>query len=468
MRSWPGIFLAALAAAPLSADAVPTRPPNILLIVTDDQNPNTIHAHGNEVIETPHLDRLAARGVSFTRAYAGYPICYASRAEILTGCTSFRALPDYPKSRIAPELATFAGTFREAGWHTWYVGKWHNDGHPTQRGYEQTKGLFTSGGAKGIELPEKDERGLPLTGYRGWTFKTDDGAVDLEKGVGLTPDISAHFGDAAVDFIESDESAQPFFLHVNFTAPHDPRLMPTGYDDRYSSAEVGLPKNFAPDHPFDHGNKGGRDEVLIPKPLQPDQVKEELAVYYAIITHIDEQIGRMMSALEAQGLSERTLVIFTSDQGLAMGSHGLMGKQSQYEHSIRSPLIIAGPQVRSGVTSPALCQLRDFFPTCCELAAIDAPETVQGRSLMPLLRGETNRVHEEVFGVFTDSQRMIANDRWKLIEYPLVNRTQLFDLQADPFELKDLSADPGAAEVREALAARLLRWRAENGDPNLP
>lgn len=452
----------------MSVAAISAEPVNVLLIVTDDQNSDTIRALGNERIRTPNLDRLTERGVSFTRAYAGYPICYASRAEILTGCCSFRALPDYPKSRIAPELATFAGTFRDAGWHTWYVGKWHNDGQPKERGYEATKGLFTAGGAKGVELPEKDLRGLPLTGYRGWTFKTDDGEVDLEKGVGLTPDISAHFGDAAVAFLESKEAEDPFFLHVNFTAPHDPRLWPTGTEGSYAAADVDLPENFAPDHPFDHGNAGGRDEVLIPKPLQPEQVKEELAVYYAIITHIDEQIGRMMATLEKRGLTGRTLVLFTSDQGLAMGSHGLMGKQSQYEHSIRSPLIIAGPQVRAGVVSPALCQLRDLFPTACESAGIEIPETVQGRSLLPLLKGKAAGVHEAIFGCFTDTQRMTADSRWKYVVYPKVGERQLFDLQSDPQERTNLVDDAASAEVRDRLDARLREWCKANGDPNWP
>lgn len=450
----------------LATSGLVAEPANILLIVTDDQNPDTIHALGNEQIRTPHLDRLTARGVSFTRAYAGYPICYASRAEILTGCCAFRALPDYPKSRIDPELATFAGTFREAGWHTWYVGKWHNDGQPKQRGYEATKGLFSSGGARGIELPEKDLRGLPLTGYRGWTFKTDDGEVDLDKGVGLTPDISRHFGDAAVTFLESEQAEEPFFLHVNFTAPHDPRLWPSGTEGSYTRDDVELPANFAPDHPFDHGNAGGRDEVLIPKPLNPDQVKDELAVYYAIISDIDAQVGRMIDALEQRGLSGRTLVVFTSDQGLAMGGHGLMGKQSQYEHSIRSPLVVAGPGVRSGVVTEALCQLSDLFPTACDVAGLAIPASVQGSSLVPLLEGKAERIHDAVFGCFTDSQRMTADARWKFVIYPQVGRRQLFDLRRDPSEQENLADDPTSASVRERLEARLDAWRVENGDPN--
>ncbi len=133
--------------------------PDILLVVADDQRPDTIQALGNAIIETPVLDRLAANGTSFTRAYAGYPICYASRAQILTGNQAFKALAKYPGSVVNPQLATMAGTLQKAGYHTCYTGKWHNDGHPMQRGYTTTSGLYSSGGGKGVTQPDIDDRG---------------------------------------------------------------------------------------------------------------------------------------------------------------------------------------------------------------------------------------------------------------------------------------------------------------------
>jgi len=438
--------------------------PDILLIVADDQRPDTIHALGNAVIDTPNLDRLVSHGTSFSRAYAGYPICHVSRAQILTGTPAFKALPKYPGGAINPQLATLGGTLQKAGYHTCYTGKWHNDGHPQQRGYTTTSGLFSSGGSKGNAQPDIDDRGRPLTGYRGWTFKNENNQPELEKGAGLQPDNSRHIADGAIHAIQTAPKGKPLFLHVNFAFPHDPRQWPTGLKDRYDAAKMPLPASFAPQHPFDHGNIDGRDELLLPTPRTPDAVRAELAIYYAMITDLDAQLGRILAALPEP---ENTIIIFTSDQGLALGSHGLLGKQNEYEHSIRSPLIICGPGLPKNERAAALVNLNDLFPTLCDLSGTAIPPTVQSKSLAPLLRHQTARVHEFVTGAYTDTQRMICDERWKLVLYPKVGREQLFDLQADPGELHDLCAEPSHRAKRDELAARLEAWRREQGDPNL-
>lgn len=433
--------------------------PNILFIVSDDQRPDTIHALGNAVIETPNLDRLVARGTSFTRAYAGYPICHVSRAQILTGTHAFKALPKYPGGAIDPKLATLAGTLQKSGYHTCYTGKWHNDGHPTQRGYTTTSGLYSSGGGKGITQPEIDDRGRPLTGYRGWTFKDADNKPQLDQGVGLQADNSRHIADGAIRAIQTAPKDKPWLVHVNFAFPHDPRQWPAGMKNRYDPAKMPLPANFAAKHPFDHGNIDGRDEQLLPTPRVESEVREELALYYAMITDLDAQLGRILAALPSPN---ETIIVFTADQGLALGSHGLLGKQNQYEHSIRSPLIISGPGLPKNERSTALVTLHDLFPTLCELSDTKIPPTVTGKSLAPLLRHQTDRVHDFVTGMFTDTQRMICDDRWKFILYPKANREQLFDLQNDPHELRDLSADPAQQAKREELRAKLDSWRQAN------
>ena len=433
--------------------------PNILFIVSDDQRPDTIHALGNTVIETPNLDRLVARGTSFTRAYAGYPICHVSRAQILTGTHAFKALPQYPGGAIDPKLATLAGTLQKSGYHTCYTGKWHNDGHPMQRGYTTTSGLYSSGGGKGITQPEIDDRGRPLTGYRGWTFKDADNKPELDKGVGLQPDNSRHVADGAIRGIQSAPKDKPWLVHVNFAFPHDPRQWPAGMKNRYDPAKMKLPENFAAKHPFDHGNIDGRDELLLPTPRVESEVREELALYYAMITDLDAQLGRILDALPS---FDETIIIFTADQGLALGSHGLLGKQNQYEHSIRSPLIICGPGLPKNERSTALVTLHDLFPTLCELSDTKIPPTVTGKSLAPLLRHQTDRVHDFVTGMFTDTQRMICDERWKFVFYPKANREQLFDLQNDPHELHDLSDLPAHQAKQEELRVKLVAWRQAN------
>lgn len=458
-----GMAAALCAGEGMGAGGVGPGRPNILLIVTDDQRPDTIRALGNPLIETPSLDRLVASGTSFTRAICTYPLCYPSRAEILTGRTVFQN-GIYARERLDADAETLPAVLLRAGYRTCHVGKWHVAGKPRERGYELVEGMYAPG--KAPKGPQFDARGREVTGYRGWVFYDGEGKPMPEKGVGLTPNISAEFADAAIRFIgdcKGDE--RPFLLHVNFTAPHDPLLMPAGFEGMYDPARMPVPKNFVPEHPFDHGNLRGRDEALWPWPRTSGDVREELALYYSVITHMDAQVGRMIEALEAAGQGEQTVVIFTSDNGLAIGSHGLRGKQNMYEHSIGVPLIFCGPGIRGRARSAAPCYLRDLFPTICDLAGAPVPPGLPSRSLVPILRGERVSAREFVVGYFRDSQRMIRTDRWKLIRYPRAGREQLFDLRGDPEEIRDLAPDPEHAGTIARLRGDLQAWLADNGDP---
>ncbi len=435
------------------------RRPNVVFLLADDQRPDTIHALGNPAIQTPNLDQLSREGTAFTRATCANPICTPSRAEILTGTSGFRnGVFDFGR-KIAPEISLWPRTMQDAGYRTWYVGKWHNDGLPTQRGFQRTNGLFTGGGGKWwgkTEYPQhpKDFNGRIVTGYRGWVFQTDERKLQPERGVGLMPDISRTFADSAIELIR-EKSAQPFFLQVNFTSPHDPLLMPKGFENMYDPKSLPVPKNFLARHPFDHGNFSGRDEQLFEWPRTPEMVRRELAVYYAVISHMDRQIGRILEALEKTGQRENTVIIFSSDHGLAIGSHGLRGKQNMYEHTINVPLIISGPGIPRGKQLSAQCYLRDLFPTVCELAEIPLPKTVQGKSLLPLLQGKEEAVYKYVVGYFRGSQRMIRGEEYKLIEYPEAKRLQLFHLPSDPWEQKNLAEDPRYENTRRQLLATL-------------
>lgn len=443
--------------------AAQPRPPNFVFLLADDMRPDAVGALGHPVLKTPHLDSLVREGTTFTRAVAAYPICHVSRAEMLTGCTAFRSGVQYRGTKLDPKLALWPETLRRAGYVTWYAGKWHTDGQPKQRGYTGTRALYSGGGGAG-KTPSPDHAGRSATGYVGWTFKADDGQVEFDKGVGLTPDTDRFIADGAVEVIRC-KPEQPFFLHVNFTGPHDPRIWPRGYEHRYDPKQIPLPRNFAPQHPFDHGNAKGRDEVLLPVPRLPDEVRAELAVYYAVIAHLDAQVGRILAALKETGQLENTVVIFSSDQGLAVGSHGLIGKQNLYEHTFGVPLLLRGPGIPRGQRVDAACYLRDLFPTTCELAGIAIPETVQGRSLAPILSGKVKSVHPHVIGYFTNTQRAIRDDRWKLIWYPQAKREQLFDLASDPSELCDFSSEPRHIAKAAELKAKLEAWLKENGDP---
>ncbi len=434
--------------------------PNILFIMTDDQRPDTIHALGNDEIRTPNLDQLVHRGTTFTRAITAIPICVASRAELLTGRDGrLNGKKDFgfsPKEGVA-SLGT---VMHDAGYETCYVGKWHTRGRPSTHGYETVEGLFSSGGGKFPLTFPKDWKGMDVTGYRGWIFQTDDGKKFPEKGVGLTPNISDDFTDAAIRFLNR-RSDRPFFLHVNYTAPHDPLFVPEGYEGKYTAESVSLPVNFKTDHPFDHGNAMGRDEVLYNYPRTKQQTKEGLAVYYAVIEHLDAAVGKLLDDLESKGLDDETIVIFSSDHGLAMGSHGLRGKQNMYEHSIGVPLIFAGPNIPEKKLIAAQCYLRDLYPTICDFAGATIPETVQGKSIVPVIEGKQKTIHDVVFGNFKDSQQMVRTDRWKYIRYPIVKKEQLFDLDNDPSELINLVDDQEHALILNQLRTKLSAWEAE-------
>ena len=441
------------------------RRPNILLIVSDDQRADTIAAMGNEAIRTPNLDALAVRGSLFTRASCANPICTPSRGEILTGCNGFNnGVMDFGQ-HFRDGLTPIAAALSDAGYRTCYVGKWHNAGRPSQYGYQESKGLFMGGGGK-FWKPQLDAHGRDVTGYRGWVFQSAAGELSPELGVGLTPDISQRFADAAIEAV-SEPGDAPFFVHVNFTAPHDPLLMPTGYENAYDPDKIPFPKNFLAAHPFETGNLGGRDEVLLPTPRTEKDVREDIAVYYAVIAHMDEQIGRILASLDASGQQDNTIVIFTSDHGVALGSHGLRGKQNMYEHTVNVPMLMRGPSIPVGKTFAAQMYLRDLYPTICDWAGVPLPNEIDGRSVVPILRGAATTIHDYTFGYFRNFQRMIRGDRWKLIQYPQIDHWQLFDLVSDPEEQHSLADDPKHAEIKRELQSRLRAWQQQVGDPLL-
>jgi arylsulfatase A-like enzyme len=274
------------------------------------------------------------------------------------------------------------------------------------------------------------------------------------------------FSDAAIRFLREYKEERPFFLYVSYTAPHDPRMAPKEYVALYPPEKIRLPDNFLPEHPFDNGEMKVRDEQLAPWPRTPEVIRGHIAAYYAMITHLDAEIGRVLKALEETGRADNTVIVFAADNGLAVGQHGLMGKQNLYDHSIRVPLILAGPGVPRGKSVASLCYLHDLFPTLCELAGLAIPDSVEGRSLNGLM-GRRESARDSIFLAYRHFQRGVRTDRWKLILYNVGGNLtiQLFDLQSDPWERSNLAGEEANfAKVRELIT--LLRgWMKETGDP---
>jgi arylsulfatase A-like enzyme len=269
--------------------------------------------------------------------------------------------------------------------------------------------------------------------------------------------------DDAVDFLEHRKSSKPFFMYLAFSNPHDPRVAAKPYRDLYRAADLPLPANYQPVHPFDNGEMTARDERLAPWPRTPDEVRRHLHDYYAVISAMDRHIGRLLDKLDELRLTEKTIVIYSSDHGLAVGSHGLMGKQNLYDDGMRVPLLVSGPGIAPG-RSDALVYLLDIFPTVCDLVGAPIPPSLDGRSFAGVLRGKPGETRESLFFAYGDVQRAIRDERWKLIRYPHVNVTQLFDLETDPDERNDLAGDAASNPRIEQLLARLRDWQQQLGD----
>jgi arylsulfatase A-like enzyme len=446
------VIILALTVSACASRSAPVDRPNVLILFTDDQRYNTVAALGNDEIRTPNMDRLADMGTAFTRAFVmgGHhgAICAPSRASLMTGRSLFDL---YETGDVIPERhAMMPSVFAEAGYVTFATGKWHNDRGAFVRAFQQGDNIFFGG----MHHPQDGGHEAP------WLYHFDATGryADSTKWQG-DRFSSALYADAAIAFLDRQrDSDRPFFAYVAFTSPHDPRTPPQPYRQWYPADRMALPPNYLPDHPFDNGELKVRDEQLLPHPRTEDAIRGELAAYYGMISEVDAQIGRILDALEATGQLDNTIVVFAGDNGLAVGSHGLLGKQNLYEHSVRVPLILAGPTIPRGERRDALAYLFDVFPTLTELAGVPTPPTVGGATLVPTLRRADAEGREFAYFAYRDLQRAVRTaDDWKLIAYNVNGelRTQLFDVNADPFETLNLADDPAFADRLEQLEALL-------------
>ena len=445
--------------------------PNILFFFTDDQRFDTIRALGNEQIVTPNIDRLVEMGTCFTQAYimgGSCPaVCMPSRAMLMTGRTLYHL---QGQGQEIPEEHTLLGeALREAGYVTFGTGKWHNGPASYARSFTDGADIFFGGMDDHWNVPacHFDPSGQydPAQPFVYDPFYSNQ--ISYRRCDHITPGkhSSELFAEATVDFLKRYDGDAPFFAYVSFMAPHDPRTMPREYLDMYDPDDIAIAPNWMPEHPFDNGEMVVRDERLAPWPRTPDEMRRHTAEYYAMITHLDAQIGRVLEALEATGRAENTIVVLAGDNGLAIGRHGLMGKQNMYDHSLHVPLIMSGPGIPENRRSNALCYLLDIYPTLCDLVGVPIPNTVEGTSLVPAMRAGAD-ARETLFFAYRGVQRAVQDSRFKLIEYVVEGRrhTQLYDLQIDPWEIDDLSENAQHTGHLERLRGELERWRAKLDD----
>ncbi len=434
----------ALCATILSLRAAPA--PNVVFIFADDQRADTIAALGNPFIKTPNLDRLVKRGVAFNRAYMQGgnqgATCVPSRAMLLSG----RSLAQIDEKLL--KHATWPHAFGQAGYATFATGKWHNGPPSVSKSFQQARALFVGGMVNPLKAPTSDL--LP-------TGKLTPGKVAPKH-------LCEEATDETLAFLKSRDGQQPFFAYLAFDGPHDPHIVPDDFPVKYDPASIPLPPNFLPQHPFDNGEMVIRDEQLMKWPRPEADVKTMLAEYYRYISFLDLQIGRVLDAVDASPYAANTIIIFAADSGVARGSHGLIGKQNLYEHSMRVPLIVAGPGIAADKRSDAMCYLFDVMPTLGRLCGIATPEGSNGREFSSVLKDPAQPGRPFLMFGYKTIQKALSDGRWKLIRYPHVDRTQLFDLQSDPFETKDLSGDPAQAERIKAMLEKLAAEMKADGD----
>lgn len=412
---------------------------NVLIIYSDDQSYNTINALGNKEVQTPNLDRLVKEGLSFRQAHVmgahQGAVCIPSRIMMLTGRYINRLPGD--GSNVPDSIIGLPEVLRSKGYNTFHTGKWHSDRVSHDRFFNMGDNIFFGG------MFHEQNGGH----FRPFVYHYN-GQGRYPRQAGWQSDIFSTqlFTNAAVSFLESNKAKEkPFLCYVAFTSPHDPRTPPPTFAGKHKPSSISLPPNFLPEHPFDNGDVRVRDEMLLPHPRTPEAVKGQIALYYDMIAEMDAQVGRILDALDKAGLRENTLIVFAGDNGLAVGQHGLLGKQSLYEHSIKVPMIFSGPGIPANKQSNALVYLSDITPTIYDWLGFEHPGTVEAKSFYSVLKKPKSSVRKNIYNVYGHWSRSIKSaDGYKLIAYNVrgVKTVQLFNLKVDPWEITNLVNDP--------------------------
>ena len=444
-----------------------TTQPNILLICVDQWRADCLGFTGHLTVETPHLDRLAQDGINFSQAYAATPTCVPARATLLTGLsqrhTGFVGYNDRVDWHYD---VTLPGLLAAGGYHTQCVGKMHT--HPS-RNLMGFHNVILHDGYLHRERRKRDDYGL-VDDYTVWLReKLGQHEVDyVDTGVGCNGYVARPWAydemlhptswvtTMGIDFLRRRDPTKPFFLKLSYHRPHPPLDPPQHYLERYQAKD--LPEIPIGDWVDFDLPRGGHDS---PVPHDAAQIDFARRAYYAQLTHIDHHLNRMIMALFEADVWHNTAIIFLADHGEMLYAHNLVAKGTPFDGSARIPFLLRLPQTDGWRTYPtgqtideAVVELRDVLPTCCDLAGIDVPEQVDGRSILPLCRGETDGWRDDLHGEHVLSQnstQWLTDGREKYIWFTQTGRELLFDLQHDPTETQDLSRE---------LPERVAFWRS--------
>jgi arylsulfatase A-like enzyme len=459
------LVVALLSAGAAGVAAAPTARPNVVFVMSDDHAAHAISAYGSKVNETPNLDRLAREGILFRNVFATNSICTPSRAAILTGLYSHRnGVPVF--NRFDGSQTTVAKLLQAAGYHTGMVGKWHLGSDPT--GFDRWE-----------ILPGQGVYNDPVL-YTATGEKTYAGRYATDV-----------ITDLGIDFIRQRPKDRPFFLMLHHKAPHREWTPDEKHRRMFEGRTIPEPPTLWDDYATRtdalRENRQRVAEDLTPRDLKvappaglegKDLVRWKyqryMQDYLACVQSIDDNVGRLLDFLEESDLERDTIVVYTSDQGFFLGDHGLYDKRFMYEESLRMPFLVRWPAaVRAGSTAEALALNVDFAPTFLEAAGVAVPGAMQGRSLLPILRGETPtdwrtaiyyRYYHDPGHHNTRAHYGVRTATHKLMYFWKKDQWELFDLRSDPAELRNLYAQPGQEAVTAELKATLARLRKELQD----
>ena len=434
---------------------------NVLFIAVDDMN-NDLGCYGHPLVKSPNIDRLASKGVAFANSYCQFPLCSPSRSSILTGLRPDKTRVfdlQYHFRQDLPDIVTLPQMFIKNGYFVARVGKMYHYGNPGDigtNGLDDRASWMERINPSGLDKTSLELDVINYTPQRGlgsaMAYLSDSEGKDGEH-------TDGQVATEAIKLLEKHKD-KPFFIAAGFYKPHTPWIAPGKYFDMYKLDEMSLPKISA-ETPDDYHEQA----LASTKPwpyfgINTDQARECKLAYFAAISFVDAQIGRLLDALDSLGLSDNTIIVFWSDHGYHLGEHGLWFKQSCFEESAKSPLIISVPEIKSaGKICRRTVELIDIYPTLAELTGLTPPSDIQGYSLFPLLQ---NPEAEWKHAAFTQVQRgkvpghSIRNEKWRYTEWDYGKMgTELYDELNDPQELHNLAANSKYANVAKKMKALL-------------
>lgn len=441
--------------------------PNVLFLICDDLNCD-LGCYGHPLVKTPHIDALAKRGVQFNHAYCQYPLCGPSRASFMCGMYPDQTLVKrnaiYIREHV-PNVNTMSQMFRDAGYFATRIGKIYHYNVPKHvgtGGHDDPYSWNRTINPRGRDKDEEDKIFSLKPGSFGATLSwlAADG-TDEEQ----TDGIAAT--EAAKVLEHHARSGTPFFLAVGLFRPHTPYVAPKKYFDMHPLDQVNVPK--IPDGYLESIPSPARKSITRKKDqvnLDAEVARKAIQAYDASISFADAQVGRILKTLESTGLSNNTIVLFTSDHGYHMGEHGHYQKTTLFENAARVPLVMAGPGITAGGSADTIAEMVDFYPTLADLAGLPAPRFLSGVSLAPALRDPSANVRESALTHYANGYSIRTSDfRFTQWGDDGAEGTELYDHRSDPAEMTNLADDPKYAEMVDELAKELGQRIADAQKP---